>query len=164
MKDFRIELRWGILFSFVLMGWMFLEKQMGWHTTHIDGQLGKHFLVLIIMFIIVFYAGIREKRDSFYKGSITWKRAFISGAMIAVLITVLSPFVQFFIYHYISPDYFKNMIDYQMNKEKFPMKKESAEMFFTMKGYIIQAVFTDLSFGLMTSAILALFLRTDKKK
>lgn len=164
MKDFRLELRWGILFSLTIMIWMFIEKNLGWHDEHIRHQLGNHFLVLLLIFIVIYYLGLREKRNNYYKGTMSWKQGLISGSMISVIIAILSPLTQYFIYHYISPDYFQNMINYQTGKSEYPMSVKSADLFFTMKSYLIQAVFTDLSFGIIISAMMALVLRKKPTK
>lgn len=165
MKDFRIELRWGIIFSLLTMILGFVEKMfLGWHDQHIDQQLGNHFLLLLTLFFIVFYLGIREKRNTYYKGKLTWKQGIVSGGAMAVIIAILSPLSVFFIYHYISPDYFNNMIDYQIHKENFPMPEQGARDFFSMSSYIILEISTDLSFGIGAAAILSLFLRTSKSK
>lgn len=165
MKDFRIELRWGIIFSLLTMILGFVEKMfLGWHDQYIEQQLGYHFIVLLILFFIVFYFGIREKRETYYKGKMTWKQGVVSGGMIAVIVAILSPLSVFFIYHYISPEYFTNMIEYQTGKEKFPMKQSQAEDFFSMGSYIILEVSTALSFGIGASSISALLLRRKDKK
>jgi len=164
MKSFKIELRWGILFSLALMIWGFIEKNIGWHDKYIDSQLGNHFLVLIVFYAVIYYFGIREKRKSYYHGIMNWKEAFISGAMISVIIAILSPLTQFFIYHYISPDYFQQMIAYQVHKTVMPMSENSAVLFFSMKGYIIQAIFTSLSLGLIMAALMALVLKRKSKE
>ncbi len=165
MKDFRIELRWGIIFSLLTMILGFVEKMfLGWHDQHIDAQLGNHFIILLLLFMVVFYLGIREKRESYYNGALTWKQGIVSGGMIAVIVAFLSPLSVFFIYHYISPNYFVNMIDYQTHKEKFPMKLSQAKDFFSMGSYIILEISTALSFGIGVSAINALLLRRNDKK
>src|SRR5699024_1823475 len=116
MKNYRIELRWAILFSFILMIWMTIEnKFLGWHHKDFIGdQYRLHFFVILpIIYSIIYYIEIRNKRIKYYDGMITWKEGLISGAMMSVIITILSPLTQFFIYHYIAPDYFQNMIYYQ---------------------------------------------------
>src|SRR5699024_547461 len=95
------------------------------------------------------------------KGVMNWKQGFVSGAMLSVLIAIISPLVQFFIYHYISPDYFQNMIDYQ---PKNGMPLSGAKELYSMKFFMIQAVFTDLSFWITFSAIIAFILQKQPEK
>ncbi len=161
MKNFKIELRWSLLYSLFLLGWMFIESDMGWHDAQIQNETLYHFIAVLLLYILAITAAMREKRKNYYERAMTWKEGFICGAMLAVLVTILSPMVQFFIYHYISPDYFQNMIEYQVSKG---MPESSAKQLYSMKFYIIQAVFTDLSFGLFFSAIIALFFKNKAKK
>ncbi len=165
MKDIRIELRWAILFSFVLMIWMLIEHSLGWHQApKIAHQLGYHFIAQLVLYAAVYYVAIKQKRDKDYEGKITWKRALLSGAFISVIVALLSPLTQYFIYHYISPEYFSNMIAYQVNKAEFPMTEKAAQDFFSMKSFIIQGVFTSLSTGLIASALIGLAVRTKSAK
>src|SRR5699024_1752185 len=164
MKDYRIELRWGILFSLISMVWMFVEKNfLNWHDEHINSQFGNHLLLLVVSFAIVYYLALKEKKEHYYKGKMSWKRAFLSGAIIAVVIAILSPLTEYFNYHYISPDYFDKMIAYQTQKENHPMSLESAQKLFNMKSFIMQGVFTSFSYGMIMGAIIGLFVRTKKK-
>lgn len=157
MKDFRIELRWAILFSFVSMLWMFAEYQLGWHDKYIANQLGYHFIVVFLIYLIMYYKAVKAKRKSYYDGAITWKQALVSGGTISVLVAILSPMTEFFIYHYISPEYFQNMIVYQTATEH--MSQESAENFFNMKSFIVQGIFTSLSMGFFVSLIVAFLVK-----
>lgn len=164
MKDFRTELRWGIIFSLVSMIWVYIEKNLlNWHDEHIAHQLGYHFIVTILLFFIFFYLGIKDKKKNYYKGRLTWKQGVVSGGMITVIIVLLSPLTVFFIYHYITPDYFEHMIAYQTGKELYPMEVAAARRSFNMTSFIINEVSTTFSFGIGISALLSLFLRTGKK-
>lgn len=160
MKNFKIELRWGILFSLALMVWMLIEKNLGWHDEYIGEQLGYHFISLPLLYALVYYFALREKRESYYKGVLSWQRGVVSGIVISAVVALLSPLTQYFIYHFISPDYFQNIIAYQADNTS--MTQEGAEELFTMKFYIIQAIFSSLSMGIVISAILALFLKKKK--
>lgn len=161
MKDLKIEFRWGIIFSLVLMVWMAIEKNvLGWHNEYISGQLMNHFVVTILLYVIVFYLALRQKREHTYHGKISYKRVFLSGAIISVVIALLAPLSQFFIYHYISPHYFDNMIEYYTHKEKFAMTQEGAEKFFNMTSFIFSEAGIGLSLGFVVSAALGFVLRT----
>lgn len=162
MKDFRIELRWAILFSFVTMLWMFAEYHLGWHDKHIANQLGYHFIMVFLIYLIMYYNAVKSKRKNYYDGAITWKQALVSGGTISVLVAILSPMTEFFIYHYISPEYFQNMIAYQTAAEH--MSLESAENFFNMKSFIVQGIFTSLSMGFFVSLIVAFLAKRQPKE
>lgn len=163
MKDFKIELRWALLFNLALMGWMFFEHELGWHSTSIDSQLGNHFLVELLLYTLIYYRALSQKQKYHYKGKMNWKQGMVSGAAMSVLIVILAPITHYFIYHYITPDYFQNMIDYQTSKESHAMMQGSAELLFSMKSYIFQEVSIAFAFGFGLSAILSLFIRKKPK-
>lgn len=162
MRSLRIEIRWGLLFSLILMIWMFIEKNIGWHDKYIGHQAGYHIIALAVIYILAYSRALMEKRDRYYNGFMSWKQGLISGVVISVIVAVLSPLTQFFIYHYISPDYFKNMIDYQVNQGS--MSEKNARTLYSMKFFIIQEIGIGLSLGIVISAIVALFIRTKKTK
>lgn len=165
MKDIKIEIRWALLFTLISMIWMFVEVNfLNWHDKYISSQFGNHFLILIILFAVVYYFALREKRNQYYKRKITWKQAFLSGCVISVIVALLSPLAEYFNYHYLSPQYFDHMIAYQTEKASHPMTLEAAKDFFNMKSFLIQGIFTSFSFGFLVSLLLALVVRTKKKK
>lgn len=157
MTDFRIELRWAIIFSFVTMIWMFIEFHLGWHDRYINNQLRNHFILTPLIYGLIYYIAIKAKREKYYKGVITWKQALFSGGTLSVLVALISPISEFFIYNYITPEYFNNMIAYQT--EQGLMTEESATSFFNMKSFLIQGVFNSLTFGFFVSIIIAFIVR-----
>lgn len=165
MKDYRIELRWALLISLVTIIWNFIEKSfLNWHDEFIGSQFGNHFLMLTILYFICFYIAISEKKKVFYDGEITWRRAFASGATISIIVALLSPLIVFFNYYYISPDYFDNMIQYQTQKESFPMSLEGAQEIFNMKSFMfIEGFSLSLCLGFIVSAIVAYPIRNKRK-
>lgn len=36
MKKYRTEIKWGIIFTGVMILWIIIERLMGWHGEHID--------------------------------------------------------------------------------------------------------------------------------
>ncbi|APU69075.1 DUF4199 domain-containing protein [Christiangramia flava] len=159
MKKFAIEIKWGIIFTIVALLWMFLEKQLGWHDELIAKQaIYTNFFGIIA--IIVYVLAIRDKKKNFYQGDMTWTQGFISGMVVSVVVAILSPLAQYISLEVISPEYFPNVIDYAV--ENGSMTRENAEAYFNLKSYIIQSFFFSLVVGIVTSAIIALFLRSRK--
>lgn len=159
MKKFAIEIKWGIIFTIVALLWMFLEKQLGWHDELIAKQaIYTNFFGIIA--IIVYVLAIRDKKKNFYQGDMTWTQGFISGMVVSVVVAILSPLAQYISLEVISPEYFPNVIDYAVENGK--MTRENAEAYFNLKSYIIQSFFFSLVVGIVTSAIIALFLRSRK--
>ncbi len=94
MKNYRIELKWILIYV---------------------GSLDKHqylTLVFTIIHIIIYVLALKDKRNSFYNGSISYKQAFMTGLIMTVIIALVSPLIQWIISYVISPDYFKTVIEY----------------------------------------------------
>lgn len=160
MKNFSIEIKWSIIFVIVYLLWMVFEKLMGWHGEHIE----KHGLYTNIFGLIalgIYILAVRDKRNNFFNGIITWRQGFVSGILLTIIITVFSPLSQYIFTSYISPEYFKNMIELSVNNNS--MDLEQAEAYFNLKSYIIQAVFSALVMGVGTAALAALIIRTNSE-
>ena len=88
----------------------------------------------------------------------TWKEGFTSGVIITVIITLLSPLAQYITYTVISPQYFENIIAFTVENGR--MTSEQAETYFSLRSYLIQATFGALVMGVVTSAVVAWFLKS----
>lgn len=159
MKSFKIELRWAILYSLAIMVWGIIEQKLGWHDAHINYQLPLHLLATIIIMTVVLIVMIKQKRNNYYKGKMEWKQGIVTGGKFAVIAAALSVLTQYFIYHYISPDFFSHAIDYVTNKDQYPMSLKDAKEIFSMKSYIVQGIQDCFSFGLVIAAIVSFALK-----
>lgn len=156
MKKFGIEIKWGIIFTLVMLVWMTLEKLLGFHGKHID----KHFIVTNFFFIpavLVFIFALLDKRKNFYEGKMTWLEGFLSGFAISIVVTIFSPLTQFLTSVVISPEYFPNIIAHTVETGK--MTQEQAEAYFNLQSYLFQSALGSLLMGAVTSAVIALFVR-----
>jgi len=157
MKNFQIEFRWSLIFSIALLLWMYLEKSVGLHDEHI----GKHAIytnLFAIVAIIIYVFALRDKKKSFFNGSMNWKQGFISGIVLSVFIALISPLAQYIISTYITPEYFKNIINFAVENDK--MTRENAEGYFNLKSYMLQSAFGALAMGVVTSAVVAFFVKS----
>lgn len=156
MKHIRIELKWAVIFTIMTLAWMLLEKTLGWH----DEDIADHYwlTLLFIPFAVFMYVlEIREKRRRFYNKKISWRQAFLSGLLMSVFVALLSPLAQYITHNYITPEYFKNVIDYSVTNKL--MTIEAANSYFNINSYILQSVLGALIGGITTSAIVAVFMR-----
>lgn len=156
MKKFSIELKWGVLFSCVLLAWMSLEKFLGWH----DKLIEKHALLTNLFAfpaVLMYILALRDKRENFYDGRISWIRAFATGVLISLVIAALNPLIQYLTLKYISPEYLSNAMEYAISAEKTTAYQ--AKQDFTMGNYMIQGVLGSIALGTVTSAIVAIFIR-----
>ena len=154
MNKYSSEIKWGIIFTIVAMGWMYFEKSMGWHGDHID-KLANYTLFFMPIAIMIYVLGIRERRH-LQNGIISWKEGFISGLIITLVVALLSPISQYIVHNIISPDYLSNLIKYTVD-EGF-LTQEQAEVNFNLKSYMSQAFIRALGSGAFTSAIVSLIL------
>lgn len=162
MKSIKIEIKWAILFSIVALAWMFLEKLTGLHDKYIDYQMYLTNLFAIPATIMV-YLALRNKKKNYYKGQMDFKQGVTSGIILSLFIAFLSPFVQWVVSFVISPDFFKNAIQSGLNHGYYGTFDE-AKAQYNFANYVRQGTFGALALGVITSAILMVFLQTKPKK
>lgn len=156
MKKIAIEIKWGIIFSIILLLWMQMEKLLGWHDELIEKHaIYTNFFALVA--IVIYVVALLDKRKNYYEGKMTWLQGFLSGLYIAVVVAVLSPLTQYITSTIITPEYFPNVIEASVQSGK--MSLEQAEKYFSLKNYIIQSVIGAIIMGAVTSAIVAIFVR-----
>jgi hypothetical protein len=142
----------------MMIGWMDLEKIGGFHDSRIEWH--PFFTNLVMIPAITFYVmAIRKKRLQL-GGRISYKQAFISGSLMTLFVTLFTPLVIYISVIWISPDFFKNMI--QFATEKKLMTATAAHEYFNLKNYMIQSVIATPFMGLITTGIVAIF--SSRKK
>ena len=160
MKKFSIEFKWAVNFSIATIIWMIIEKSAGLHDKHIDQYFIYSNLFAVVAIGLYFFA-LLDKKKNFYEGRIDWKQGFISGMVLSFFIALMSPLVQFIVFSYISPKFFENFIQYSVLKKS--MTLDQARAFYSINSYILQGISGALSMGVLTSAIVALVIKTPKK-
>lgn len=158
MKNVKIEIKWALIFVAMQLLWMTIEKLTGLHDEHID-QHAIYTNLIAIPSIIIYVLALLDKRKNYYNGVMNYKEGFISGLFITLIVTILSPVVQYITSTFISPDYFANAIEYTVSEDK--MTREAAEEYFNLKSYVTQVLIGTPIMGIVTTAIVALF--TKKK-
>ena len=91
----------------------------------------------------------------------SYKQRFITGLIINIIVTILSPLTQYITSTYIATDYFPNAIKYAVSEGK--MTQAEAENFFNLKSYIWQGFLGTAMMGIITSAIVAIFTKRKAK-
>jgi hypothetical protein len=157
MKNFSIEIKWGIIFTIASLLWMALEKSVGLHDAFISRQLIYTNLFGFVA-IVIYTLAIKEKKKVFYHGNMDWQRGFLSGVIVAIVVACLNPLVNYITYNYISINYFSEMINYQVGHNHMTLEK--AKSIFNMDYYLYKDAIPDLSMGVVVSAVAALFLKT----
>lgn len=156
MKNLRIEIKWGILFTMMMIVWMILEKVTGLYATHID----KHPLVtnfVAIPAILMYVFALLEKRKKYYRGTMTYLQGLVSGLWMTLVVTLLTPLTQYLTVVVISPEFFPNMIAYTV--EHGMKSAVEAEAYFNLSNYMMQSIMFAPLMGIVTTAIVAVFTR-----
>lgn len=159
MRNITIEIKWALIFIVMMMSWMVFEKAMGWHDVNIASH-GTMTNLIAIPSILIYVLALRDKKINFHSGEMNYKEGFISGVIISVIITFLTPLSQFVIHKFITPDYFNNIIEYAVNTGE--TTREEGEAYFNLENYIRQAMLGALIMGVLTSFVVAAFVRTKK--
>ena len=156
MGNLKIEIKWALIFTIVSLAWMFFEKAMGWHGPKIE-QHPIFTNLFAIVAIVLYVLALRDKKQSL-GGVMTWKQGFISGVIISLIIMLLTPLSQWITHEFITPEYFTNARAFAV--ESGLMTAEAAEKYFGMKNYMIQSAIFAPVVGIITSAIIAIFVRS----
>lgn len=161
MKNVKIEIKWALVFVLMMLAWMFFEKSMGWHDQKIADHATMTNLVAIPSVAIYVFA-LLDKKKNFYHGVMSYKQGFMAGLIMTVIVAVLSPLSQYITSEFITPDYFTNVSEYAVSSGS--MTQEEAEGYFNLKSYIIQSVIGALVMGLLTTAIVSIFVRSKSQR
>jgi hypothetical protein len=160
MEKIKIEIKWGVIFSLVTLLWMVFEKAMGLHDTQID----KHIIYsnfFAVVAIGIYILALRDKKINFFNNEMSWKQGTVTGIYLSFVVCLLSPLVQLFTFTVVSPDFFDNMIQYNVSNKI--QTSAQALSYFNMTNYIIQGSFGGLSMGIVSATIISLFIQTKNK-
>ncbi|MEX2601575.1 MAG: DUF4199 domain-containing protein [Balneolaceae bacterium] len=159
LTTYKIEIKWALIFVVATLTWMTLEMLTGLHDTQIDKH-ATYTMLFAIPAIAIYVIALRDKRENHYGGVMTYKQGFISGLIITLIVTVLSPVTQFITSTVITPDYFVNVIEYAV--EQGELTREAAESYFNLRSYIIQGLIGVPVMGILTTAIVAFFVKKGR--
>jgi hypothetical protein len=156
MGKFSTEIKWGVIFTLMSVLWLTLKKLAGLHDQHIAYHpIFTNFIAIPAIAIYVF--ALREKRAKDYKGSMTYMQGFISGVLVTLVVTVLVPLYMWFVFAYITPTFFANAIKLSVELKYFTQTQ--AEEYFNLKNYLIQGLTGAPIMGIITTAIVAIFVK-----
>ena len=161
MKKIKIEIKWAVIFSLVTLLWMLLEKLCGLHGKYIDYHLylTNLFAIPAIWFMVL---ALKDKKKNFYNGNMSYKQGLLSGVIVSVIIALLSPLTQWITSYVITPEYFPNVIKRSVEIGYYKTTAE-AEANFNYKNYAINSTIFAFVFGVVTTAIAMIFIRTKKQ-
>ena len=154
MKEYSLEIKWGLIFSIMMLLWMFIERSVGLH----DDLIAHHATytnLIAIPAIAIYVFALLEKRRVYYQGKMTYWQGFKTGLLITLVVTILTPLTQWITLSFITPQYFENVIAYAVENDK--MTLQEAKDYFNFKSYMIQSVLGAPIMGIVTSGIVAAF-------
>jgi hypothetical protein len=162
MKNIKIEIKWAIFFALMTLGWMVLEKISGLHGKYIDYHLylTNLFAIPAIWFMVL---ALKDKKKNFYNGNMSYRQGLIAGIIVSLFIAMLSPLTQWITSYLISPEYFPNVIKRSVELGYFETTAE-AEANFNYKNYAINSTIFAFVFGVATTAVAMIFIRTKSQK
>jgi uncharacterized membrane protein YGL010W len=156
MKNIKIEIKWAIIFTLMMLLWMLLERLAGLHGENIEYHpIVTNFVA--IPAIVIYVLALLDKRKNYFAGKLTYKQGFLTGLIMTLFVTALSPLSQILTVSVITPEYFSNMIEYSVEQGK--MTQEAAETTFNLNSYLLQTVIFTPVMGIVTTAIVAIFSR-----
>jgi hypothetical protein len=160
MQAYKTELRWAVIFATIGLLWVTGEKLIGLHETE---NIGKHAIYsgfFAIPAIAVYVFALLDKKRRDYQGTITYKQAFISGCIVTLGVVLLSPLTQAITTYGISPEFFPNAIAYSVQHGMMP--ETEAREYFTLKNYLVQNFMFGAGMGIVTSIIVAFFIKSKQ--
>lgn len=156
MKSRITEIKWGVIFTIFMLLWMTMEKVLGFHGERIE----QHMIItnfVAIPAIVIYVLALLDKRKRDLNGKMTYVQGLISGIIISIVVAVFTPLTQYIINTVISPDFFNNMIAYTVENDI--MTEQAAKDYFNLESYIIQSTLGAPIMGILTTAIVAVFVR-----
>lgn len=159
MKNIIIEVKWAFIFIIMTFLWMLLEKATGLHDVNIERHpIYTNFIAIPAIAIYVF--ALLDKRKNSYEGYMTYKQGLISGLLITLIVTILTPLSQYVVSTFITPDFFTNAINFTVKNNKMTLKE--AQDFFNLKNYIFQGLIGAPIMGTLTTLIVAITTKKNK--
>lgn len=161
MKNYIIEIRWAFIFTVAAILWAGIEKLFGMHDSNIGTQ-PIFSLLFGIPAIAIYFLALLEKKQKVFKGHMSWKEGTVSGIILSLFVAVLSPIAQWAIFTLISPEFFAKAIKFYT--EKHTMTEARALEMFNVQAYMKKGITEALSMGVITSALVALFVKSKNPK
>ena len=157
MQKYLTEIRWGVIFTAVMLLWMWAEQLAGLHGRHI-AEHAIYTNLFAIPAILVYVLALRQKKQRDYNGAMSWKQGTVSGLLITLVVVLLSPAAQWLTHKVITPAYFLNVQAYVVTQGM--MTTDQALEYFSLTNYMLQSAIGAAIMGVLTSVIVAFFLRS----
>ena len=158
---FKIEVQYSLLIFVVTLFWVVFEKQMGWHDVHIADHATFSLIYDFILLTLFAFAFLTQRVAHVEKARSWWSRLGF-GIRISLMVTVLSPLVQWLIHEVISPNFFENIINYAVENNYLSTNEAVAK--FNLKNYVFENLIGTSIIGFIYSLLLATIIPNQKRK
>lgn len=158
-REIRIEIKWSLIYIVVFLIWMGIENITGLHGPRIE-QHRFYTNLFALVVIVIYFLALRDKRNNYYNGYMTWQQGFLCGLIISVIVALFSPISQLIAHKIIAPGYFENAINFGIRNGQ---NEELLRTYYTLRSYIIQSFLSTMSLCILTGAFVALILRRTPK-
>lgn len=155
-SQYKTEIKWGVIFTLAMLVWMLIERLVGLHSTHIAVH-PIYTNIFAIIAITVYVLALQAKRDKDFGGKMNWAQGFITGIYITIVVVILSPLAQLIIHYVITPYFFTNAATHAVEMEH--MNAVDAAAYFSFSNYLVQSLVGAAIMGIITAAVVALFVR-----
>ena len=136
--------------------WMLGEKIGGLYSYNIAMHDSiTNFIIIPSAFI--YFLALREKKKQDYNGRMTYAHILISGIILSLIISLLSPVAQYITTTFIGPEYFGNAIKYAVATKQASLAE--AQDYFTLETYLYQGLFWGPIIGFLLTMVIGLFLK-----
>ncbi len=160
MRKYSIEFKWAAIATLAALLWMFMIKSLGFHTQDKIRYVVGFDVLFNLVLILIYYLGIRQKKIEYYKGVITWQKAFFSGLVMCIMITFFFPIVQYITFNQVTPDFMSTLRTALQTQTSMPIEETIKNSSFDL--FLRNGVTNNLSFGVVIVAVVAYFTQSNK--
>ena len=152
-QNVRLAVLWAGVYTAMTIGWALLGSLLGMYDERIRYSLAFNTGVLLPSLAVYAFA-IRKMASG---RAMTYRQRVLWGLVLTVFVTVLGPLYPL-ASTVISPHYFENAIRYTVDSGM--MSEAEARQQLNLTTFIVQGIIAAPVFGLVLSAIAALFVRS----
>jgi hypothetical protein len=156
----------GIIF---ISGALYMTNLLFYKNPEIEGNDFLGYVVIIIIYSLLFF-GVRNYRNRYLNGVISFKKAFKTGALIALVASTVYVVVWLFYYYLFAPDFMDKYTEYVLLhaapaelEEKTQMMNNYKTMYENPLFVILMSYAEILPPGLVFSLISSLILKKKKQ-
>ncbi len=155
----QTEIKWGVVWPTSMFLFLCFEFYAGLQQpAHLEWGVIVDSIGGLALPLLVFFLGLRQKRDQDFGGAMNWKQGFVSGLIITAVALPLSLLLTWAFFTFVNPAWFDTMINYSVATGYSGL--EDAQAYFNLKSYLTQTAIGTALFGVVLSAIFAFLYKT----